>query len=792
MQVDITALKNDILNRLEQISARATSKEHFLRKTFKYFDLYETQQVSRENFNRAMEKLGVYINSKNRDIIDNRLFNGKKEINYIEFIDLVIHERKVELESSNIYTNRDYLKSLSTLETKMNQSCLLTLFNTLCAQDMNKSGQVDYNGLMKAASKCGFGELRNDIRVAFDALDKNLNRKIEYLDFINLILSELNENRVHMLNELFNFLAVSGKITFYGLTNSWDLTKHPDVRNGIRSQRETEDDFVNGLKNYMACLRVSNNLDSSIFKGFFKFVGSPIKNDNYFKLLLERVFSIKLSNLDHESMSLKTFMTESNISSKYENISKKYKNVRSDTAENVIKKLLNILLERGLKNVLTFISCIYSQDKMRKNRLIYEQFERVFEDFRIQLTKQELIDLFKFFQKNNFNEYMTITTFHERLIGKLTLKRQKAVAEVYGNLIKNGNDILKFHDINVLYKGYNSNETNIASFVKKTDFVECVGIYCNLMHYTKEIFTQDLFIDFFRYISLFFLYDKDFEQYLDLSWRKHFDSQSEGRKYKYNEFENSYISKSTPYGVYSGGGGVNFMNQKNIDKSEVSVRFKEQGIAAGKSKVQPKEEEQGRRNIRENDIQNVISRIKKEGGFTFLLFKENIKKIDFQGNKNINTETFSSTLEKTYRQVLKKDEIDKLADYLSKGRKTVFYENFYKQILAPLDKETEDVISRLFTELDIFKVNCVVYEMLKNKFRALSHPSVQEGKKMKYEVHKEFMDNLDMYCQLYLQRTRKGTFEFRYEELCDLFNHYLLDVERVGDGSIVLEKCFKL
>ena len=790
MQTNFENFKKLILTRLEQRNIQSSSKELFLRRTFKHFDIYETGKINRENFHHALQKLGVYINRQTDAFIDDSLFKGKKEINYVEFINKLLQDKEQPLDNSSIYTSKDYQRSLSKLEIRLNKTSLLNVLTQFVQKDSKQNNMVDFNGLLAVFAKFGFSDLSSDFKIAFNILDKDQNGFVNYVDFIGMIQEELSDGRVMLLNELFEKLAVAGKVSVYGITGRWNLNAHPNVKNGSRTFNQVEEEYRNGLDSFCKCRKLNNSLDSSMFKEFFLFVSSPIKNDNYFKLLLERLFVVKLDYRDVGDMSVHTFMTESNVSSKLDAISKKYRGTKSLSADRTLKELLDILMKNGLKSLLSFVTGVYAMDKLKKNQLTYEQFQKAFSNHKINLSEKDIIELFRFFQKNNFNEFMTITSFHDALIGVMSSSRQRSVGELYDNLVINYKGNLNLKDLNSLYKGYNSQDSKIKSFVQKNDFVEAVGIYCAMMNHRGETLPRPLFVDFFRYVSLFFSEDYMFQQFLDNSWQKHIDSKGEFDRYKNNNFAESQVSKSTPYGVYSNNSGVYSGSQKTLDKSELSSYYKDKGISAGKGRVPEKKEEFSRRNMKSSDLRDVIQLIRKQGGLKFLLLKEKIEKHDRKKFGEISIPIFSSFVEKTYRQVLRENDIERLAAYLSKGRKIILYAQFYDLIKKNLETEILDIISRILSELDLFKTNLIVFEVIKNKFRSVSHPHVIDGLKMKYDIHREFTDILELFCELDKIKTRRGTYEFNYDDLCNLFSFYLMDIERSDECCEILARCF--
>ena len=105
--------EKELKNKLALKSSGHTSEETVLLKAFKYFDLDNSGQCSRDEFLKAISKIGITGFSDNNlsEIFNIYDVDNSGEINYKEFVAMLYSNNSISQEKKNIYNNNNNYRS---------------------------------------------------------------------------------------------------------------------------------------------------------------------------------------------------------------------------------------------------------------------------------------------------------------------------------------------------------------------------------------------------------------------------------------------------------------------------------------------------------------------------------------------------------------------------------------------------------------------------------------------------------------------------------------------------------
>ena len=791
METALPPFYKDILDHIEQRDIPSRSTELHLRKVFRYYDTEDTSTIDKENFKRVMQRLGLAITPQRQQTIDSCVFGRQKYINYLHFVDDVLKTKAGAEDTLTVYTSKDYHKSLKALQKQAASTSLLLLLKAFVAADVEKTQCLSLALLSKIAEDNGFKGLKEDIAVIMDTLDRRLDNKINYLDFLYLLVTELKPARAAMLEEVFDKIAIGGKVPFYSIASKWNLANHPDVKNHVKNFKDIETEFNDGLKAF-AMINKLNSLDLQHFKEFMTFVSSPIDSDNYFKLVIERIFVLKLA--DHaELRSTKTVSADEEISQKLQALSKRYKNVRSDVVDKSIYELVKALKERGVLSFLGFLRYLTVQDKLKAGHINFAAFKQALIDYRVPVHSDNISNIFKYFQKNTYGEFIRLSELEETLVAPLSEEREKIVSFCFDKLTQGKSDRLEIDAVNKLTKDYSTNDPSLLSFSSSSDLVEALQLHQDLQGSKQSYITKAQFLNFYRYISVFIDGDRDFEHYVLNSWRIFGDKSCSDQVSTRSNLSSHSRLQNAPYDVYPNNQGNQYIGAKSIDRSQLSVKLRTQGIAAGKeSSYNHNSKSFAKKEGFIGDADRLLMKIRQQGGQNFINLEDRLLAEDIYKKGEVGVKPFCNMVTTFYKGKLSAQEIEDLASLYSSKNKLVNYRRFISDVAKPFDPALSQLLNELFDAADIYKIGVVVFEVIKNRFKASQHPLVTNNQKEDYQVHQEFIGCLEGFCRTFKMRNHRNTYELNFQEFERFFQYYLLNADDENLRTEIIKKCFKI
>ncbi len=482
--------------------------------------------------------------------------------------------------------------------------------------------------------------------------------------------------------------------------------------------------------------------------------------DSYCKFFLEKLFSCELNvEIDEENKS--TYLTREETISKFSKLNQKYDQVRSQVAENSMKIVKKAMIRKGLNLIFTFFKSLYSNEITFQDRITLKDFKKIICYLKISnLSDVDINNIFKNYQKNNYSEYMTISSFKKGFLKKFSQKRKYMVRDKFQQLDFNNDGKLYLKDMREWFRpkmGISVAQETINLY-QPVYFISCLNSFNNFIKNSRVYLIEKQFVEFYHFVSIFFENDFDFEDYLNNSWKKIFETKQPKKNYV-TERENRIFN--SPYGTYDQDLGLAYIGS-HLNKIKISQKLANNGMYAGKKSrsqnqnqnfnkktidyFDPVEENQKfTSHFLKNDFQlkpeedsennEVINMIRKEGSLKLLTLYSKILKTDYNNDSFISIRNFSFLLKKTYASFFYHKKLDEFVqNFKVVNSDKINYLDFFQRCKLTLNEFQNNNLTLLFKNLDIFKSGLVVHSVLKNSFKAHHHPLVSSkvGKRKPY------------------------------------------------------------
>ena len=257
-----------------------------------------------ERKNIAKNKLGDLGTQKNRDAKEKLIGSSKTPYGTTkEKINYNLNEEEATIKY-NVNKIEDLLAHLKTNLIQRGPRGLMSIRRTFMLNDENGDKKIAFNEFEKMFKRYRFILSQEEINNLFNYFDKDGSGFIDYGEFVNGIVGELNEFRKDVLKQVFEKLDKdeTGFITVKQLREGYNPKGHPLVRQGKRSEDEVLGDFIDILEYHFTLLNEKNEenidvneikVDFNDFCDFYKTISVSIEEDKYFEIMVLSEWGIK-------------------------------------------------------------------------------------------------------------------------------------------------------------------------------------------------------------------------------------------------------------------------------------------------------------------------------------------------------------------------------------------------------------------------------------------------------------------------------------------------------------------
>ena len=447
------------------------------------------------------------------------------------------------------------------------------------------------------------------------------------------------------------------------------------------------------------------------------------------------------------------------------NLSKK-EFLNQTPVEKILNQIREILASKGIKEVCSIARYFRIVDENNTQTIDYREFKKCCEQFKLNLTEDEVKTAFVSFDRDNTGE-IDYDEFLRTIRGDMNDFRKNLVYQVFNKLDINGNGEISFDELQAKYSAKTHPE--VLSGKKKEEEVlkEFMDTFQDTYNYlcgteTDNIITLEEFMEYYENISMTIDSDEYFETMLNNAW--------------------------------------NLNNQNNYKKAWVNKEEKKEEESNNKILAQNYQEKFGDRRpgqtqeeAKEEKVNTAFKKLRKEilsrgcGGLISL--KRQFKLLDENNSKTLDFNEFSNAL-KEFKINLLNDEITSLFNSFDKnGNGVIEYNEFINQLRGPMNQKRKDIVTKAFNKLDIDKSGFIDMEEIKHNYNAKNNPEVKTGKKTEEEVYTEFMDTFKAN---HILKTGPRSKRVTFEEFLDYYNNISMTISDDDHFVFLIQNAWKL
>jgi len=191
----------------------------------------------------------------------------------------------------NTSTVQDHLRIIRRKILDNGQYGFKTLSNHFQQLDKNNTGSLNREDFKYALKNYGVILTEDELTAIFDAFDKNKSGSINFQEFLESIKGALHPKRSEVIRKAWDALAArfGEEIKFETLVQAFDDKNHPDVKRGLKADKEAFREFVNAwaIRDADRLIRYED------FYAYYSDVSAGYDKDENFQLMLHSVWNFK-------------------------------------------------------------------------------------------------------------------------------------------------------------------------------------------------------------------------------------------------------------------------------------------------------------------------------------------------------------------------------------------------------------------------------------------------------------------------------------------------------------------
>ena len=423
--------------------------------------------------------------------------------------------------------------------------------------DLDKSDRIDLDEfisvIQNAIKDTDVSFPIKEIQNIFNVYDINQNGNMEYKKFLDdlLKLRKMPKSRKNQIQTIFNHLDFEGK-QLLDINDLASLYKKPEEK-----ENDPVPDLLDSFITFHNILRGNRNplVTMNDFVRFYNYINFLIpvtKNDKLFMdftsetwLLYDKSFDerknlmrVKVEGLGKQkNRDAKEKLVVShkapygiikdkiNYNLNEQNPTLKY-NVNK--IEDLMGHLRSILAQRGFTGIMSMRRTFMLIDENSTKKITFDEFENVFKKFRYNLSKEEISNIFNYFDRDG-SGFIDYEEFVNGVCSNLNKFRKDVLKEVFKNLDQGEKG---FITVGQLRHEYNPKEHPLVRQGKRTED-EILAEFLDVLEYHFNLLVEkgddnvdvndikldfDDFCDFYKNISVGIDDDKYFEVMVLSEW----------------------------------------------------------------------------------------------------------------------------------------------------------------------------------------------------------------------------------------------------------------------------------
>ena len=447
------------------------------------------------------------------------------------------------------------------------------------------------------------------------------------------------------------------------------------------------------------------------------------------------------------------------------NLSKK-EFLNQTPVEKILNKIRETLASKGIKEVCSIARYFRIVDENNTQTIDYKEFKKCCEQFKLNLTEDEVKTAFISFDRDNTGE-IDYDEFLRTIRGDMNDFRKNLVYQVFNKLDLNENGEISFDELQAKYSAKSHPE--VLSGKKKEEEVlkEFMDTFQDTYNYlcgteTDNIITLEEFMEYYENISMTIDSDEYFEAMLNNAWNLN----------NQNNYKKAWVNKE----------------EENKEESNNKILAEKYQEKFGDRRPGQTQEE-----AKEEKVNIAFKKLRKEilsrgcGGLISL--NRQFKLLDENNSKTLDFDEFCNAL-KEFKINLTNEEITSLFNCFDKnGNGVIEYNEFINQLRGPMNQKRKDIVTKAFNKLDIDRSGFIDMEEIKHNYNAKNNPDVKTGKKTEEEVYTEFMDTFKAN---HILKTGPRSKRVTFEEFLDYYNNISMGISDDEHFIFLIQNAWKL
>lgn len=297
-------LEKQLKEKINQKAHDKLSDEAYVIKAMKFYDIYNTGNVTYEQFHKALERIGLFYQLEDLlPVLPAYDPEQRGKIDYIEFSKYLFnsevpkpHQRKLTFEELRQETAEllDYFRR--TLAGRAGNG-LISLRRIFHIIDQDGSGLVSIAEFSTIMKEFKISLSNEQINLIFKLFDLNKDGSLSYEEFMHGVKGRLSEFRQYYVDQAFDKLDYNnqGFIDLKDLVNSYGAARHPAVVEGRKTEEQVLSEFLDTFEvhhNLSTKGGANPRVSRDEFVEYYEYVSATIGDDEYFVNLLDATWDI--------------------------------------------------------------------------------------------------------------------------------------------------------------------------------------------------------------------------------------------------------------------------------------------------------------------------------------------------------------------------------------------------------------------------------------------------------------------------------------------------------------------
>ncbi|OMJ71856.1 hypothetical protein SteCoe_29828 [Stentor coeruleus] len=776
-----TQFENELRQKLSQKSTAHVSDETVLIRSFKYFDLDNSEAVDFDEWKKALEKIGMVLPSPAacQELFKYYDTDGSGALDYKEFASLVTGQAGSKSPQKNVSLSvrqegEAAIQKLRDRLASRGGRGIIGLARQFKIMDDDNSHELDMQEFTKALRDYRVEISNNDIQALFKYIDRNRSGAVDYDEFLRAVRGPMNGFRKALVAQAFNKLDAdaSGILDINDVKRFYNARGHPDVRSGKKSEEEV-------LGEFLETFEMHHNLDGGTndrrvtkeeFDEYYNNISMSIDNDQYFELMMNNAWKLTEApaytknkawrNEEEDKRAAPPSRGGARGPAPPRNGDRPSSNPSVPKgSDDIFENFRSKLASRGARGIIGIQRQFKIMDDDNSHTLSLNEFKKGCRDFRVDLPEAEITKLFNAIDRDR-SGVVDYDELIRAIRGPMNQNRKNIVKQAWNKLDKDGSGIIDINDLRGVYDA--RGHPDVRSGKKTQDeilgeFLETFETHHNISDLSRRDrrVTMEEFEEYYNNVSASIDDDKYFELMMTNAWK---------------------LGEQAPK-KDAWRGDVGFAGQRRTENRAGPPYGVTQGPTDYNTSSKAKPTTPG--GPVEKLVEALREKLAGRGARGFIGMARQFKIMDDDGSKCLNMNEFTKAL-KDFRVSLNEEDGRRLFNHMDADRSgEIDYEEFVHRVRGPMNNNRKQLVSQAFNKLDKNGNGIVEVDDIKGVYNASGHPDVRSGKKTEDQVLCDFLDTFETHHAMFKGGEGGNTRDFRVtlDEFMEYYSHVSASID---------------